>query len=157
MIDLKIYEPAYKKQALGCKKKVDALGNPVEMKMSLQQFADKWIQSGHWDERGIKKGQYCMARNNDIGHYEWDNVRIITNSENSIEANKGRTHSDETKAKMSVWQKGKPKPPRPADHCNNLSAAIKAIPKTQCPHCGIWVAPTMLKRWHDDNCKKKGG
>ena len=157
MIDLKIYEPAYKAQIRGCKRKVDVLGNPVEMRMSLQQFADKWDQSGHWDQRGRKKGEYCMARIDDLGHYEWDNVKIILHSENVTESQIGnrnhmfgKTQTLESNAKRSAtltgrpaWNKGKPSPKKG-----------RPEPKLQCVHCGKWAAPNMMKRWHGDNCKK---
>jgi hypothetical protein len=149
MIDMIEVEAAYKQQIYNCKHKVDALGNPVEMRMTLQQFADEWDQSGQWHLRGTKKGQYCMARHNDIGHYEVGNVRIILNSENTSEALKGKPKSAEACAKMSAAQQGKPKS---EEHKAKLS---KPKPKTQCAHCGTWVAPAMMKRWHGDNCKKR--
>ena len=43
--------------------------------------------------------------------------------------------SDETKAKMSAWQKGLPKP------------------KVACEHCGKEASLMNYKRWHGDNCK----
>lgn len=49
-----------------------------------------WMRSGHWYERGCHKGQYQMARFNDIGPYAPWNVKIITVEENSREANLGR-------------------------------------------------------------------
>ena len=129
MIDKAVKE-AYVAQISTCKNKVDVLGNPVEMRMSLQQFADKWIQSGHWDERGRGRDKYCMARNNDIGHYEWDNVRIITNAENVREAKKGKTQSAETCAKRSATLTGKPKTIK---HAANISSGKKGKPS---PHKG---------------------
>lgn len=47
----------------------------------------------------------------------------------------GYKHSDETKAKMSDWQKGQPKP------------------KFPCPHCGKEASLMNLRKWHGDNCK----
>jgi len=143
MIDMKI-EAAYKAQIDRCKRKVDALGDPVEMRMTLQQFADEWIQSGKWHLRGRKKGQYCMARNNDIGHYEVGNVRIITNSENISEAQKGKSKSEEQKAKMrkpkSEEHKAKMRKPK--------SEETKAKMKNLIPpsHKGIpWSAKRRAK------------
>jgi hypothetical protein len=49
----------------------------------------------------------------------------------------GRIQTDEAKAKMSAWRKGKPKP------------------KVDCPHCNKQVAVNTAKRWHFDNCKSK--
>lgn len=49
---------------------------------------DQWwkLWEPFWDRRGIGSNCLCMARFNDIGPYAPDNVKIITNSENSAEA-----------------------------------------------------------------------
>jgi hypothetical protein len=164
MIDMKKVEKAYKKQIDNCKNKFDALGNPVEMRMTLQQFADEWTQSGHWDQRGNKLGEYCMARHNDIGHYEVGNVKIILIEENLSEGNKGRPKSAEHASKVSAALKGKTAwnkgIPQSANHTANVSAALKGKPspksKIQCPHCGMWGGSNGITRWHGDNCKRKG-
>jgi len=46
------------------------------------------------------------------------------------------THSEETKKKMSVWQKGVSKP------------------KVQCEHCGKFCSIMNHSRWHGKNCKQ---
>ena len=53
------------------------------------------------------------------------------------EALKGRSFTDEQKAKIKAALIGKPKP------------------KIECPHCHKLAAPAMAKRWHFDNCKHK--
>ena len=50
---------------------------------------------------------------------------------------RGRVQTDEAKAKMSAWRKGRPKP------------------KVECVHCNQLVAVNTAKRWHFDNCKSK--
>jgi len=50
---------------------------------------------------------------------------------------KGRKQSEESKAKMSAWRKGRTKP------------------KVECVHCNQLVAVNTAKRWHFDNCKSK--
>ena len=50
---------------------------------------------------------------------------------------KGRKQSEEAKAKMSAWRKGRTKP------------------KVECVHCNQLVAVNTAKRWHFDNCKSK--
>jgi len=49
---------------------------------------------------------------------------------------KGRTHSEEAKARMSAMGKGRPKA------------------KTECPHCKKFVAINTATRWHFENCKE---
>ena len=41
-----------------------------------------WINTGHFDERGVKNHQYQMCRINDIGPYSWDNVYCDTGKNN---------------------------------------------------------------------------
>ena len=50
---------------------------------------------------------------------------------------KGRTHTDESRAKMSASGKGKQKP------------------KIECPNCKKMIAVNTAKRWHFDNCKEQ--
>lgn len=47
----------------------------------------------------------------------------------------GHKHTDETKSKMSAWQKGVPKP------------------TLTCKHCDKTVSDLNYRRWHGDNCK----
>lgn len=74
---------AYHSQKASCNSKLDALKNPVEMRLSFEEWLDIWMQSGHWEKRGKLKNQYCMCRKNDIGHYEVGNVYIDLSSANS--------------------------------------------------------------------------
>jgi len=65
----------------------------------------------------------------------------------------GKTHSDETRKKLSNCSKGKPKS---ADHNLKVSLALKNKfkEKFQCPHCDKIVGgASNAKRWHFDNCK----
>ena len=88
--------------------------------LSYEQWLKIWTDSGHLHERGIRKGQYVMSRFGDKGAYEAGNVRIITQQQNSSEIKQteevlskmrvvflGRTHTDETKAKISKNNLGK--------------------------------------------------
>jgi hypothetical protein len=38
---------------------------------------------------------------------------------------------------------------------NKLSEARKNTPKQTCAHCKKEVAPNLIKRWHNDNCKQR--
>jgi len=81
----------YSRQRSFCKTtdKRDAAGNPVEMKMSFEQWMQVWIDSGKYHLRGKRKGCYVMGRKNDLGHYEVGNVDIIPTEENISFAHKG--------------------------------------------------------------------
>jgi hypothetical protein len=62
----------------------------VEWLFTFETWWKMWQDSGKWEQRGRKQGQYCMARKGDVGPYSVDNVEIITHIQNSIDANKGR-------------------------------------------------------------------
>lgn len=72
----------------------------IDFLISFEDWLDLWISSGHWEQRGRNKGQYCMSRVGDIGPYQVGNVFIQSNSQNSKDVWTGRKHSNEAKAKM---------------------------------------------------------
>ena len=83
--ELKIAKQKYKDHIGNCRGRIDRLGNPIEFRLTFDQWIDIWLTSGHWHERGNKCGQYVMSRFNDLGHYELDNVEIKTVEENHLE------------------------------------------------------------------------
>ena len=97
-----IFLKKYKEHRWSVKNRVDAQGNPIEFKLTFEQWKDIWINSGFWHLRGNKKGQYCMSRYNDIGHYEVGNVYIQPNAENTRQHNITYSHSKETKEKIRL-------------------------------------------------------
>lgn len=89
------------------KRSVDKNGNPIEFKLTFDEWYSIWINSGHWEERGRSHGQYCMSRYNDIGHYEIDNVFIQLHAQNTSDGHY-KVMSEEMKQKISATKKGKP-------------------------------------------------
>ena len=83
--ELKKARAAFNTQRGSTRKRKDKNGIQIEMRLSFDEWLNIWMQSGHWDERGRKKGQYCMSRINDIGHYEVDNIEIKLFSDNVSE------------------------------------------------------------------------
>lgn len=57
----------------------------IEFLLTFEEWLKLWADSGHFEERGCRKGQYVMARFGDKGPYTVENVRIVTNSENHLE------------------------------------------------------------------------
>ena len=57
----------------------------ISWEFSFKEWADLWIESGHWAERGRKKGNFVMGRHGDVGPYCRKNCKIITIVENSHE------------------------------------------------------------------------
>jgi hypothetical protein len=128
---------AYNDQRAKARSRKDRNGNPIEWLFTRETWIALWLKSGKWHQRGCRRGQYVMARFGDVGPYSPDNVEIKLHSENLGEGQKGRKHSEETKAKIGEAQKGIPKP------------------KMACIHCGKLCAANMLNRYHNDNCRYK--
>ena len=77
----------------------------IQFLLSFEEWRTLWLESGKWEQRGKRKGQYVMARYGDAGAYAVDNVRICTNRENSLEA--WETSGDETRRRMSKAAKAR--------------------------------------------------
>ena len=58
----------------------------IGFEMTFDEWYNIWINSGHYHEKGTKRGQYVMSRYNDIGPYKVGNVYIQTVGENTKEA-----------------------------------------------------------------------
>lgn len=63
----------------------------------------------------------------------------------------GKTVSESTKEKMK-----KIASMRAESHNAKIRETVKNLPKLFCKHCSAEVSPGNYKRWHNDNCKKKG-
>ncbi len=59
----------------------------IQFLLTFDEWWNIWNESGKYNQRGCKKGQYVMSRKGpDIGPYEIGNVFIQTNSANVSEA-----------------------------------------------------------------------
>jgi hypothetical protein len=92
----------YKWQKWYSSTRKDKLGNPIGWELTFESWITVWIESGHYFERGNYKGQYVMARFNDIGPYSLDNIKIITADENKSEGNKGKIISQEHRDQLKA-------------------------------------------------------
>lgn len=68
----------------------------IAFKLTFEEWWDIWVLSGHWPDRGCRKGQYVMARFGDVGPYAVGNVRIISVEENRSE----QRYSPERRARI---------------------------------------------------------
>jgi NUMOD3 motif-containing protein len=86
--------------------KSNARARGIAFELTFEQWLIVWLQSGKLAQRGCRRHQYVMARYRDRGPYAVGNVKIITMSENMIEGQTGRKHSDATKRLMSLAKLG---------------------------------------------------
>lgn len=77
----KILLEKYRSKIASTRGRLDAVGNPIEVKLT----ADEWCQL--WTDAGVMPSRnYVISRKNDIGHYEIGNVYIQHNLYNLTEA-----------------------------------------------------------------------
>jgi hypothetical protein len=86
----------------------------IAFEISYDDWLRWWKDSGHYHERGNKRGQYVMARIGDVGPYRIGNIVCLQAQVNSVAAHIGKTRSDEIKANMSeaakeMWKKRRAK------------------------------------------------
>jgi hypothetical protein len=62
----------------------------LDWRLAYWEWLQIWQDSGHLQDRGTHKGQWCMSRPGDRGAYESGNVRIVRIETNSDEGNRGR-------------------------------------------------------------------
>lgn len=181
--ELKKLKGAYRFQKSYSKKRVDRNGDPIGWEFTFEEWLDVWQSSGKLHLRGTFAGGYVMARNDDIGPYSRDNVKIITHSENCKFARsywegpseevrarisntlKGREISEDLRQKYSEAQKKRwentdrstlnwhPSP----ETLEKMSKARlgKKLERVECPHCGKVGGKALMTRYHFDNCKNK--
>jgi hypothetical protein len=58
----------------------------VSFLLTFDEWCAIWRDSGRFEQRGIHRGEYCMARHGDTGPYAVDNVRVCLNELNKREA-----------------------------------------------------------------------
>lgn len=86
--------------------KSNAKNRGIEMRLTFKEWKKIWLESGKWNERGRLRGQFCMCRFGDLGHYELNNVFIGQGSENVSAAQKYKAKSSETRQRISESNKG---------------------------------------------------
>ncbi len=82
----------------------------IPFEISFVDWLQWWKDSGHYHERGNKRGQYVMARIGDVGPYKLGNIVCQQAQVNSTAAHLGKTRSERIKRNMSeaakeMWRK----------------------------------------------------
>ena len=159
------------------KQRLDRNGQLIEMRLSFEEWCKVWLDSGKWELRGNKKGQYCMSRVEDIGHYEVGNVFIQLASDNVRQGQLGRSptvsaslkrsqslkrHYENPEARALTGQKSREalvrlrqNPEAYALFKKRCSESQKGRPvrRLSCPHCGKTGHYAAMSRWHFGNCR----
>lgn len=68
--------------------KSDVKRRNVPFLLSFDEWQSIWIESGKWEQRGVRRGQYVMARRDGKGDFELGNVRICLAEENHAQRNR---------------------------------------------------------------------
>jgi len=118
----------------------DKLGNLIEFKMTFEEWFKIWHESGHFLERGNKRGEYCMSRYHDIGHYEVGNVFIQLTTSNTSQACKGHKWTEEACKAASLQRKGK------------KQTKVNKDPDITCILCRKTTTPSNFYQYHGENC-----
>jgi hypothetical protein len=64
----------------------------VPWELTFREWWQIWSESGRWQERGVGRNGYCMARHGDVGPYKVGNVSIQSSLQNSRDGVK-KTHA----------------------------------------------------------------
>ena len=148
----------------------DRLGNQIKMRLTLAECEAIWFASGQYSNRGLKHGQYCLSRNDDLGHYQIDNCVVELSSENARRAKLGRAIRQDTRDRMTATRTGKPNGKKGTSHSmpawnkgqehtsdqvEKMSDAMQGhiYRKVICPHCGRDGGLNNMKRYHFQKCK----
>lgn len=74
----------------------------VPFKLTFKEWMLVWEESGHFNKRGCRRGQYCMARHGDKGCYEVGNVSIVPVLKNQAD----KRQSKKAKNIISIKHRG---------------------------------------------------
>lgn len=87
----------YRAKISSTRGRVDKLGNPIEFRLTFEE----WVTL--WDNAGLLPGRdYVLSRQNDIGHYEIGNVYVNHNLHNVMESLTSNTELDRKITQYSI-------------------------------------------------------
>ena len=80
--------------------KANAKQRGIAFEIEFDDWLQWWKDTGHYHERGNKRGQYVMGRIGDVGPYKLGNIVCIQAQENSVAPHAGKPKSAEWKRKL---------------------------------------------------------
>lgn len=105
--------------------RADAKRRGIEFLFTFEEWLAIWQDSGKWEHRGPRTGQYVMARFGDKGPYAVGNVRICTTGENTVETFTHYIPSEETKRRISAAAKARKRQPHSEETKKQISESNK--------------------------------
>ena len=133
-MDIRMAKQRYKEQL----KKANS--RKIDWLFTFEDWCKVWEDSGKWDQRGCRKGEYVMSRLGDVGPYSPANIVIKLCSENVSEAQAGKiiTRSAAHQKKINDANRGKTWKQR----------------LVSCVSCKKAGGINLMKKYHLSNCKK---
>lgn len=74
----------------------------IAWEFTFDSWHSMWEASGHWDQRGVGKGKYVMARFGDVGPYSTTNVEIILALQNHSDMWKNHNFTTAVMSKRNI-------------------------------------------------------
>ena len=68
--------------------KISAQKRNIKWELTFDEWYSWWQNTGYWEQRGCKKGQYLMARYHDSGPYSLDNIFCCSVEQNNSDRHK---------------------------------------------------------------------
>jgi hypothetical protein len=131
--------------------KCNAKRRGIPFLLTLGEFIQWWMETGHVNERGRGKGKWQMGRINDAGPYALGNIIPITHERNlsdaGVFAKYNRTSEHHQRARQTA--------------SNRLLVECRAAQRVSmqeavtCPHCNKLGRAAGMYRWHFERCKQK--
>lgn len=120
MDELKVFEKMANAKKRYTQQQYAAKQRNIEWLFTFESWWMMWKESGKWEQRGNKRGQYCMARKGDVGPYSLENVDIILATKNSSDATKGK----------QAWNIGVPRSPETIEKMRIAATGVKQSDET---------------------------
>jgi hypothetical protein len=73
--------------------KLNAKNRGIPFLFTFEEWLGWWKATGHYEERGSRRGQYVMARKGDQGPYAPGNVECMIAADNSTAPHLGKNRS----------------------------------------------------------------
>lgn len=127
--------------------KSNARARDIPFALTFDQWWTLWQESGQWERRGWRRGQYVMARQGDRGGYEPGNVSITLAEQNRADrarnyppkgsknpaygknywATQDEQGREARRAKTIAFQSGRPKGPQMADRLSATATGRRRV------------------------------